>query len=148
MKVYIDADASPVKDIVIDLTEDKEIPVTLVSSIAHFSLKELPAHVKTVYVDHGAEAADYKIVQLIKKGDLLITQDYGLASLALAKGCIVLHHMGYEYTKENIDSLLQQRYLNAMDRKSGKRTKGPKPLKEEDRDIFRELLKNKLNIGM
>lgn len=140
MQIYVDADACPVKEIIIEEAADFGLKVDLVSSISHFSLRELPVHVKEVYVDSGAEAADYKIMQLIHAGDLLVTQDYGLASLALSKGAVVLHHQGYRYTPENIGRLLEQRYFNALARKSGKRTKGPRPLKEEDREQFRSLL--------
>ena len=139
MRVFVDADACPVKEIIIEEAELQGLEVTLVSSISHFSLKKLPPHVEHVYVDSGAEAADYKIMQLIRSGDILVTQDYGLASLALAKGVIVLHHKGYLYTSENIGQLLEQRYYNAMVRKTGKRTKGPRPFKDEDREKFRSL---------
>ena len=90
-------------------------------------------------------AADYRIMKLAENGDLIITQDYGLASLGLAKGCTVLHHSGYSYTNENIDQLLQTRYLSAMARKSGKRTKGPKPFTSEDREKFRGLFKRTIS---
>lgn len=141
MKIYVDADACPVKDIIISEAANAEIPVTLVTSFSHFSNDEQPAGVETIYVDTGAEAADYRIMKLAQKGDLIITQDYGLASLGLAKGCTVLHHKGFTYSNDNIDQLLQSRYLSAMARKSGKRTKGPKPFKEEDRKKFGELFK-------
>lgn len=140
MQIYIDADASPVKEIVIEEAVPRSLPVTLVTSISHFSTVQHPENVHTIYVDNGAEAADYRIMQLIHKGDLLITQDYGLASLCLGKGCIVLHHTGFRYTAENIDQLLQTRYLSAMARKSGKRTKGPKAFTSEDRETFRTSL--------
>jgi uncharacterized protein YaiI (UPF0178 family) len=141
MKIYVDADACPVKDVVISEGKKAEIPVILVTSFSHFSTAELPAGVEIIYVDSGADAADYRIMKLAEKGDLIVTQDYGLASLGLAKGCIVLHHKGYRYTNENIDQLLQTRYLSAMARKGGKRTKGPKPFTTEDREKFRELFK-------
>ena len=144
MQIYIDADACPVKNIIIEEALTKNILVTLVTSISHFSTKEQPAGVNTVYVDTGAEAADYRIIKLIEKGDILITQDYGLASLGLGKGCTVLHHTGYTYTSENIDQLLQSRYLSAMVRKSGKRTKGPKPFTDENRREFRQRFKELL----
>ncbi|WP_010677667.1 YaiI/YqxD family protein [Bacillus timonensis] len=141
MKIYVDADACPVKDIIISEATNADIPVTLVTSFSHFSNAEQPSGVKTIYVDSGADAADYRIMRLVETGDVIVTQDYGLASLGLAKGCIVLHHKGFSYTNENIDDLLQTRYLSAMARKSGKRTKGPKPMTSEDRDKFRELFK-------
>ncbi|MFA1820983.1 YaiI/YqxD family protein [Virgibacillus oceani] len=141
MKIYVDADASPVKNIVIEEAATAEIPVLLVTSFSHYSPEEQPAGVETIYVDTGADAADYRIMKMAEKGDIIITQDYGLASLGLAKGCTVLHHKGFVYTNDNIDQLLQTRYLSAMARKSGKRTKGPKPFTDEDKTKFRELLK-------
>ncbi|MFD1453487.1 MULTISPECIES: YaiI/YqxD family protein [Oceanobacillus] len=145
MKVYVDADACPVKDIIIEEAGKKSIPVVLVTSISHFSLKEYPDWVETIYVDTGADAADYRIMKLAKKEDIVVTQDYGLASLALAKGCYVLHHKGFAYTNGNIDQLLQSRYLSAKERRSGKHSKGPKALTEEDRQKFSELFRNYLS---
>lgn len=140
MKIYVDADACPVKDTIISIAEDYRILVILVKSFAHFSNKEEQPGVETIYVDTGADSADYRIMQLAQKGDIIITQDYGLASLGLPKGCIVLHHKGFRYTNDNIDHLLQTRYASAMARKSGKRTKGPKAFTAEDERKFRELL--------
>ncbi|ASN03546.1 YaiI/YqxD family protein [Virgibacillus necropolis] len=144
MKIYVDADACPVKDIIISIAADATIPVTLVKSFAHFSHGNDAPNVETIYVDTGADSADFRIMQLAEKNDIIVTQDYGLASLALGKGCIVLHHKGFEYTQENIDQLLHTRYTSAMARKSGKRTKGPKAFTEEDQQKFRDLLLRKL----
>jgi uncharacterized protein YaiI (UPF0178 family) len=145
LKIYVDADACPVKDIIIAESRNANIPVVLVTSFSHFSNAEQPSGVETIYVDSGADAADYRIMKLAKKGDIIITQDYGLASLGLAKGCTVLHHTGYSYTNENIDQLLQTRYLSAMARKGGKRTKGPKPFTAEDREKFKRLFKSAIS---
>lgn len=138
MDIYVDADACPVKEIIIEEATFREYPVFLVTSISHFSLQDDPPGVKTIYVDTGKEEADYRIMRLVQKGDIVITQDYGLASLALAKGCKVMHHKGFMYTNKNIDSLLQTRYLSAQARKAGKRTKGPKAFTKEDKEVFRE----------
>ncbi|CDQ41156.1 MULTISPECIES: YaiI/YqxD family protein [Virgibacillus] len=138
MHIYVDADACPVKPSIIELAKSWNTPVTFVQSFSHFSNKEDPDGVNTIYVDAGAEAADYRIMKLAKSGDIIVTQDYGLASLGLAKNCDVVHHKGFIYTNENIDRLLQTRYLSAMARKSGKRTKGPKPFSEEDRKLFEQ----------
>lgn len=147
MKIYVDADACPVKDIIIDEGMNRGFEVVLVTSISHFSLQSYPPEVKTIYVDNGKEAADYRIMQLAKSGDIVITQDYGLASLVLAKGCFVMHHKGFFYTNKNIDDLLQSRYLSQQARKAGQRTKGPKAFTKEDKEIFREkfiqILENK-----
>lgn len=136
MKVIIDADACPVKDIAAKETRDKNIEVVLVSSLSHFSSKELDSHVRAVYVDAGPDAADYKIVQLAEAGDVIVTQDYGLASLLLPKGCRVLHHTGFEYNKMNMDYMLETRHMSSVIRRSGGRTKGPKALSQDDKNAF------------
>lgn len=144
MNVYVDADACPVKKTIISVAQEYDVPVVLVKSFSHFSHGDEQPGVETIYVDTGAEAADYRIMQLAQKGDIIITQDYGLASLGLSKGCTVLHHKGFAYTNDNIEQLLHSRYVNAMARKSGKRTKGPKAFTSDDaakfRDLFREIL--------
>lgn len=144
MQIYVDADACPVKNSVIQLANEFEITVTLVQSFSHFSNRRELDGVNTIYVDAGADAADYRIMKLVQKGDIIVTQDYGLASLGLAKHCQVVHHKGFLYTNENIDQLLQTRYLSAMARKSGQRTKGPKPFSKEDRRLFKERFRNLL----
>lgn len=144
IKIMIDSDASPVKDIVIDEAKKHGLKVVLVASYAHYSTKIHPAHVETIYVDSAKEAADYRIMQLLQKDDILITQDYGLASLALGKKAKVLHHKGFEYDNDNIANLLESRYISAKIRKSGKRTKGPKPFTREDAETFRRLLNHML----
>ncbi|SHN18309.1 YaiI/YqxD family protein [Gracilibacillus kekensis] len=141
MHIFVDADACPVVDIIIAEANAKEIEVTLVKSYNHFSMKEHPAHVTVKYVDDGADSADYRIVQMIQKNDLVITQDYGLASLCLEKGCFCMHHKGFRYTKEKMDQMLQERHINAKARKAGYRTKGPKKFTEEQKENFRNKLR-------
>lgn len=140
MKIIIDADASPVKNEIVQLAEEFQLEVVFVSSIAHYSNEIYPDFVKMIYVEKGADMADFKIVQLAKKGDIIVTQDYGLASLLLPKGCHVIHHKGRAYTNDNIDQLLQNRHMNALRRQSGERTKGPKPFTAEDRQQFKRYL--------
>lgn len=144
MKIYIDADACPVVDQVISIAGEGEISVVLVKNYAHFSSNEQEDHVEIVYVDTGADMADFKIMQLAQKNDIVVTQDYGLASLCLGKGCVVLHHKGFAYTNKNIDKLLHSRHTSAMARKSGQRTKGPKPFTKEDEDKFSQLLERSI----
>lgn len=144
MKIIVDADACPVKDIIFKTTKNKNISVTLVSSISHFSNQDVPLHVETIYVDAGRDAADFKIVALASKDDIVITQDYGLASLLLPKGTIVLHHNGFEYDDMNIDHLLNTRHISAAIRQGGGRTKGPKPFSKDDQQAFLKLFQEKI----
>lgn len=140
MKIYIDADACPVVDSIVSLANKASIPVVMVKSFSHYSPTNDPDGVEVIYVDKGADMADFRIMKLVDKGDIVITQDYGLAALCLGKGCHVLHHNGFAYTEYNIDQLLNSRYANAMARKSGQKTKGPKAYTEEARTKFTDLL--------
>ncbi|WP_342388339.1 YaiI/YqxD family protein [Salinicoccus bachuensis] len=144
MKVIVDADACPVKDTIMKETRNRQVPVVLVSSLSHYSTQDLPDHVRAVYVEAGPDAADFKVVQLAAKDDIVVTQDYGLASLLLPKGCTVLHHKGFEYDDRNIDHLLETRYMGSMIRKGGGRTKGPKPFSREDKAAFLKIFRQKL----
>src|SRR5690554_3278619 len=146
MKILVDADACPVKDTIISVASKANVHVILVKSFAHFSHNKDKEEIETIYVDSEREAADYKIIQLSNRGDIIVTQDYGLASLGLSKGCRVLHHKGFVYTEDNIDQLLESRYRSAMERKSGIRTKGPKAYTKKDREKFEELLKDILDV--
>ena len=140
MRLVIDGDGSPVKAEVIRLGQQFHLPVLIVTSVDHYTTKEYPDFVSFIYVDKGADRADYEIVKQIQAKDILITQDYGLASLVLPKKARVFHHSGKEYLAETIDFLLTQRYLSAQERKAGKRTKGPKAFTQADRDYFYTLL--------
>jgi uncharacterized protein len=144
MKVYVDADACPVKDVIIKESQKVNIPVILVKSFSHFSHSEDPNGVESIYVDTGADSVDYRIMLLAKSSDIIITQDYGLASLALGKGCIVLHHKGFQYSSKNIDELLNARHAHAKARRSGAKTKGPKAFTESDRQKFSDLFSKTL----
>lgn len=144
MRFIIDGDGSPVKNEVIQLAQKFQLPVVIVTSVDHFTNKEYPPHVSFIYVDKGADRADYRIVKEIQREDWIITQDYGLASLVLGKQARVFHHSGKEYTAANIDELLTQRFMGAQLRKAGKRTKGPKPFTLQDREHFTEVMTENL----
>lgn len=83
-------------------------------------------HAMTITVPKGPDSVDFKLVNTIKKGDIVITQDYGLAAMCLAKGAFVMDQNGRGMTSENIDQLLSFRYESAKFRRAGGRTKGPK----------------------
>ena len=138
--IIIDGDACPVVNSVIDLTTETGIFVTIIRSFSHFSNQLYPPHVSTLYVDDGPDAVDYKIVQLSTKDDVVVTQDYGLASLLVDKVLIVMHHNGKIYNSKNIQQLLDKRYINAQIRKQGGRHKGPPPFTKQDQKVFEQSL--------
>ena len=97
-----------------------------------------PDHVNVIYVDDGPDAVDYKIVKITRSEDIVITQDYGLASLLLNKAKVVMHHKGFIFDQNNINTLLEQRHASAQFRKSGGRTKGPSSFTTDDIAIFEQ----------
>ncbi|GAB2490023.1 YaiI/YqxD family protein [Alkalibacterium psychrotolerans] len=142
MKILVDADACPVKDSIIKQAQKFELKVLLVSSISHFSSKELPDGVERIWVDKGSDEADFKIMKLAYPKDIIVTQDYGLASILLPKKCRVLHHDGYEYTEKSIQKLVDGRHLSAQMRRqmSRSKVKSMDPFADESQYDFEELL--------
>lgn len=143
MKIIIDADACPTKEETISLAKNYDLEVVLVASIAHFSTKEVPSHVRQLWVERGSDQADFKIVAIAQPYDIVITQDYGLASMLLPKGCRVLHHDGYEYTEAIIQQLIDGRHLSAKERRSSKRSRRVKslhPFADQPQMDYEELL--------
>lgn len=123
MKVLIDADACPVVNIAVSLCKESGIECILICDTAHRMERSGAA---TIVIDKGADSADFALANRVEKGDIIVTQDYGLASMCLAKGGRVLHQDGWEYTQWNIDALLFERHEARKFRTSGGRTKGPK----------------------
>jgi len=132
-RILVDADACPVKEIILRLAKRRNIPVTMVIDTSH----ELDDGYSTVItVDKGSDSVDYTITNLATCNDIIVTQDYGLAAMILAKGASAIDQNGMAYTNENIDSLLQRRYIGQKVRRGGGRTKGPKKRTREDDERF------------
>lgn len=123
MKILVDADACPVVDIVVALAIRQNIPCILICDTAHRIQRD---GAQAVTIDKGADSADFALVNRTDPGDIVITQDYGLASMCLAKGAQILHQDGWAYTPYNIDALLLQRHEARKYRNAGGRMKGPK----------------------
>ena len=136
MTIYIDADACPVIRIAEDIARKRGIPVTLLCDTHH----QLHSDYSTVKViGAGADAVDLALINLCRRGDIVITQDYGVAALALGKGAKAIHQSGRRYTDENIDGLLMERHLARKARRRGKHPlKGPPKRTEEDDKRFAE----------
>ena len=131
MRIYVDADACPVIPIVEQVAEKNNIAVTLLCDTNHV-LDSDYSEVKIIGA--GADAVDFALINLCKKNDIVVTQDYGVAAMALGKGAYAIHQSGKWYTDENIDQMLMERHLGKKARRaSGKNhLKGPKKRTEED----------------
>lgn len=135
MKVLIDADACPVTDIAVALCKKAGIECVLCCDTAHEFHRE---GAQTLVFDKGSDSVDFALANRVSPGDIVVTQDYGLASMCLAKNAKVLHQDGWEYTEYNIQALLFQRHEAKKHRMAGGRTKGPKKRRTEQDEAFRK----------
>ena len=131
MKIYVDADACLVVSIVEQVAGKYKIEVMLLCDTNHV-LNSDYSEVKIIGA--GADAVDFALINLCNKNDIVVTQDYGVAAMALGKGAYAIHQSGKWYTDQNIDQLLMERHFGKKARRaSGKNhLKGPKKRTEED----------------
>lgn len=144
MHLWIDADACPVVDLAIRTAGRHQVPVTLVCDDAHHMLRD---GAQTITVARGADSADLMLVNLVHRNDIVVTQDYGLAALCLARGARPLDQNGRIYDESNIDSLLGMRHISQKIRRAGGRTKGPPKRTKEQDEWFEQSLEKLLREG-
>ena len=137
MTIYVDADACPVVRIVEKIAEKYDIPCKLLCDTNHVLTS---AYSDVIVVGAGADAVDFKLISLLAKGDICVTQDYGVAAMALGKRSYAIHQNGKWYTNENIDQMLMERHLAKKARRSSKKhhLKGPAKRTAEDDERFAE----------
>ncbi len=137
MRIYVDADACPVKEIIVKLAKQFSVQVIMVSDTSH----ELRDGYSTILtVDKSRDSADLAIINQVQCGDIVVTQDYGVAAMALAKNCHPIHQNGMLYTAQNMDRLLFERHLGQKMRRSGKKTHGNRKRTAEDNRAFEKAL--------
>ena len=129
MKIFIDADGSPVVSITVDIAKEFDIEVMIVKNYAHQIYSD---YAEVVSVDVTNDSADYYIANRVNKGDIVITQDYGLAALCLTKQAIPINQNGFIFTENNIDGMLNRRYIHGKLRNEGKKHSNPKKRKPQD----------------
>lgn len=133
MQIFVDADACPVKNIIIRLAKENNLPVTMIIDSSH----ELSDNYSTVItVEKGRDSVDLVLINRVKSGDIVVTQDYGLAALVLGKSAKALNQNGLIYSNENMDRLLMERHMGQKIRRGGGRTKGPAKRTREDDERF------------
>lgn len=138
VQVLVDADACPVKELIVRAARQRGVPVTMLIDTSH-ELNDGYSLVLTV--DKGKDSVDIALANLVKPGDLVVTQDYGVAAMALGHGAKALNQNGLIYTQENMDRLLFERYLSQKVRRSGGKTgKNRKRSKADDEEFMRSFL--------
>ena len=135
MQILVDADACPVTRIVEKIARQQGLPCVLLCDTNHV-LQSDYSEIKVIGA--GADAVDYALINVCRKGDVVVTQDYGVAAMALGKGAYAIHQSGRWYTNENIDQMLMERHINKKARRSSSKNhiKGPKKRTGEDDEHF------------
>lgn len=140
MRILVDADACPVKDIIVKLAKHKQLEVLMFFDTSH---QYQDGYSTSIQLDKGADSVDYALINRTMTGDIVVTQDYGLASMALSKQAIPIHPNGRIFTNDNILGLLTRRATNQKLRK--KHLKGPKKRTKDDDQRFENALQSLLN---
>lgn len=121
MKIFVDGDGCPVVDLTIQIAKSYDIDVVVVKNYCHEIFDD---YATIITVDKSADSADYYIVNNVNEGDIVVTQDYGLAAMSLAKNALCITQNGLIITSDNINQLLERRHFNReMRRKHNKYTK-------------------------
>lgn len=137
MRILIDADGCPVVDISVKIANENKIECLILCDTSHVFEKDGAI---TMTFSKGADSVDFALVNLIKAGDIVVTQDYGLAAMCLARRAKVLNQNGMCYTPDNIDGLLDSRHIAKKIRNAGGRLKGPsKRTQQQDLDFEKSL---------
>ncbi|WNS81233.1 YaiI/YqxD family protein [Domibacillus sp. DTU_2020_1001157_1_SI_ALB_TIR_016] len=131
--LLIDADGCPVVDRACQAANEYGLPVVLICDTSHEMTRP---GAETIIVSKGADAVDFVLVNRVQKGDVVVTQDYGLAAMVLARQGYAIDQNGREYTPENIDQLLLSRHTAKKIRQAGGRLKGPSKRQEKDNERF------------
>lgn len=134
MKILVDADACPVKEILVAEAKKRRIPVTMLIDTSHV-LDD--GYSTVITVDKGRDSADIRLVNLIRPGDVVVTQDYGVAAVSLARGAQALNQNGLVYSDRNIDRLLDERALGQEIRRAGGRAGKNRKREKSDDEAFR-----------
>ena len=139
MNILIDADGCPVVDLTLQIAKRFSVPVIILCDTSHQIGRE---GAQTLVFDKGADSVDFALVNRVKTGDIVVTQDYGLASMCLAKCARVLNQNGLEYTADNINTLLLRRYENKKLLRAGKHPKGSAKRSKVQDEAFITILTN------
>lgn len=137
MRILIDADGCPVVDIAVKSAKEYKVECIILCDTSHFFQKD---DATTIMVSKGADSVDFVLVNMLQKGDIVITQDYGLAAMCLARHAIPISQNGLVYSDDNMDALLSQRHVAKKIRLSGGRLKGHPKRKACQNETFKETL--------
>jgi len=139
MRIIVDADACPGKDIIESLGKEHSLEIIMYCDINHV----LSSDYSTIkYMDSGFQSVDMAVANEAKEMDIVVTQDFGVAAMVLGKRCFAISPKGYIYDNNNIDKLLFERHISSKVRRAGGKTSNSKKRnKEDDERLYKNLLK-------
>lgn len=140
MRILVDGDACPVTALIRKTAARYGVGVVFFHSTCHYSSGSNDSDMEKIMVDNVSQAVDMAIINKASKGDIVVTGDFGLASLVLGKGSLALSFSGLIYDEKNIDRLLFERHVSGVVRRSGGRTKGPAKRSADDDRSFEKSL--------
>ena len=129
MKIIIDGDACPGISIIEKVAITRNIPVKLYCDIHHFIQSD---YIDVKIVDSGFQSVDMYVMNEAKSGDIVVSQDYGVAAICLSRKAGVINPKGYIYNEDNIQRLLEERHISQKIRRGGGKTSNPKKRVKED----------------
>ena len=138
MKILVDGDGCPSKNIIEGVAREYNLEVVIYCDLNHYIKSE---YSKIVVVDSGFQNVDIYLINNTNLGDLVITQDYGVAAMALGKKALAINPKGFIYNNENIDRLLFERHMSQKARKAGKKTGTHKKRTSADEERLEKTLK-------
>jgi uncharacterized protein YaiI (UPF0178 family) len=134
MKILVDADACPVKNIIVEIAKECSIKVIMLIDTSHI-LND--GYSEIITVEKGKDSVDMALINRVVKNDIVVTQDYGVAAMAISKHAFAINQNGLIYDNENIDRLLFERFLSQKVRRSGGRTINSRKRAIVDDDKFK-----------
>lgn len=137
MKLVIDGDGCPVVKETIEIGNKYKLDCIIFCDTSHQITRE---GAKTIVVDKGADSVDFALVNHLSSGDIVITQDFGLAAMCLGRNAFAIRQDGLVYDETNIDSLLFARHLSKKIRNSGGRLKGSGKRDKKENETFKQSL--------
>lgn len=146
MKILVDADACPCNKIIEKVAKENSLSLFFFIDSSHILY---PKYGEAVVIGKGADAVDFALINRLEKGDIAVTQDYGVAAMVLGKCGYAIHPSGKIYTDSNMDQMLFERYISKVQRNSKKRFhgKGPKKRTKEDDERFEASFRSLLEMA-
>ncbi len=141
MKILVDADGCPAVKETIAIAKEHGTEVTLFCDTSHIMSSD---YAEVITVSKGADSVDFFLVNRVSDGDIVVTQDYGLAAMVLSKGGRPITQNGMIIDDKNLFMLLTTRYESKKARMAGAHLKGPKKRTADNDKTFLSALKSML----